>query len=68
MKRHRFGQNAPFHLNMAPTCQLPNQSLIYLLFISIACLSTSIAALIVGHLFHFGPWSRISSIKSLIGH
>jgi hypothetical protein len=55
MKRRRFGQNAPFHLNMAPTCQLPNQSL-------------KIAALIVGRLFHFGPWSRISSIKSLIGH
>ena len=68
MKRHRFGQNAPFHLNMAPTCQLPNQSLIYLLFISIASLSTSIAALIVGRLFHFGHWSQISSIKFLIGH
>jgi len=55
IKRRRFGQNAPFHLNMAPTCQLPNQSL-------------KITALIVGRLFHFGPWSRISSIKSLIGH
>jgi hypothetical protein len=33
MKRRRFGQNAPFHLNMAPTCPLPNQSLIYPLFI-----------------------------------
>jgi hypothetical protein len=33
MKRRRFGQNAPFQLNIAPTCQLPNQSLIYPLFI-----------------------------------
>ena len=62
MKRRRFGQNAPFHLNMAPTCQLPNQSLNYFLFISIASLSTSIAALIVGRLFHFGPWSLIYAI------
>jgi hypothetical protein len=57
MKRRRFGQNAPFHLNMAPTRQLPNQSVIYLLFISIASLPTSIAALIVSRLFHFHPWS-----------
>jgi len=57
MKRRRFGQNAPFHLNMAPTCQLPNQSLMYLLFISIASLPTSIAALMVSRLFHFHPWS-----------
>jgi hypothetical protein len=57
MKRRRFGQNAPFHLNMAPTRQLPNQSLMYLLFISIASLPTSIAALIVSRLFHFHPWS-----------
>jgi hypothetical protein len=33
MKRRRFGQNAPVHLNMAPACPLPNQSLIYPLFI-----------------------------------
>jgi hypothetical protein len=33
MKRRRFGQNTPFHLNIAPTHQLPNQSLIYPLFI-----------------------------------
>jgi len=33
MKRRRFRQNTPFHLNMAPTRQLPNQSLIYLLLI-----------------------------------
>jgi len=38
MKRRDFGQNVLFYLNMAPTCQLPNQSLIYLLFISIASL------------------------------
>jgi hypothetical protein len=62
MKRRRFGQNAPFHLNMAPTCQLPNQSLIYLLFISIASLSTSIAAIIVGRIFYFGHWSLIYAI------
>ena len=62
MKRRRFGQNAPFHLNMAPTRQLPNQSLIYLLFISIESLPTSIAALIVGRLFHFRPWFPIYTI------
>jgi hypothetical protein len=56
MKRRRFGQNVSFHLNMAQTRQLPNQSLIYLLFISIASLPTSIAALIVSRLFHFHPW------------
>ena len=44
------------------TRQLPNQSLIYLLFISIASLTTSISALIVGRLFHFGPWSLIYAI------
>jgi hypothetical protein len=31
-KWRRFGQNTPFHLNTAPTRQLPNQSLIYSLF------------------------------------
>jgi len=62
MKWRCFGQNAPFHLNIAPTRQLPNQSLIYLLFISIATLPTSIVALIVGRLFHFHPWSLIYAI------
>jgi hypothetical protein len=32
------------------------------LFISIASLTTSISALIVGRLFHFGPWSLIYAI------
>jgi hypothetical protein len=62
MKRRRFGQNVSFHLNMAPTRQLPNQSLIYLLFISIASLPTSIITLIVDRLFHFHPWSPIYAI------
>jgi hypothetical protein len=57
MKQRHFGQNTPFHLNMAQTCQLPNQSLMYLLFVSIASLPTSIAAFIVSRLFHFHPWS-----------
>jgi len=33
MKRRRFGQNTPFHLNMVSARSLPNQSLIYPLFI-----------------------------------
>jgi hypothetical protein len=61
-KTCRFGQNVSFHLNMASTRQLPNQSLIYLLFISIASLPTSIVNLIVDCLFHFRPWSPIYAI------
>jgi hypothetical protein len=52
MKRHRFSQNVSFHLNGN---WRPN-------------MSDSKLGLEFARVLHFGPWSRISSIKSLIGH
>jgi hypothetical protein len=64
MKRRRFGQNAPFHLNKTRRQNASNfKSLLnYLLFISIASLSISVSAPIVGRVFHFSPWPLIYAI------
>jgi hypothetical protein len=64
MKRCCFGQNAPFHLNKARRHNASNfkSALNYLLFISIASLSISVSAPIVGHIFHFSPWPLIYAI------
>ena len=52
MKRHRFGENAPFHLKGkgAKTRQISKQAFNLCVFLQ------------------FGPWSRIASIQSLIGY
>jgi len=68
MKRRRFIQNAPFHLNVAPA-YFPNSVLnlsfvllsphnvIWILRInSIASLPISVSTPIVGRAFHFSPW------------
>jgi hypothetical protein len=64
MKRRRFGQNAPFHLNKTRCQNASNfkSALNYLLFISIASLSISVSAPIVGRVFHFSPWPLIYAI------
>jgi len=64
MKRRRFGQNAPFHLNKTRRQNASNfkSALNYLLFISIASLSISVSAPIVGRVFHFSPWPLIYAI------
>jgi len=59
MKRRRFGENAPFHLNVAPKrakFQISPQSSF---FSSIASLPISVSAPLVGRVFHFSPWFRI---------
>jgi hypothetical protein len=68
MKRRRFIPNAPFHLNVAPTnffksvlnlsfVLLSPHNVIWVLRInSIASLPISVAAPIVGRVFHFNPW------------
>jgi hypothetical protein len=66
MKRRRFGENAPFHLNVAPEraeFQISPQSSF---FPSIASLPISVSAPLVGRVFHFNPWSLIYAIESLI--
>ena len=64
MKRRRFGQNAPFHLNKTRRQNASNfkSALNHLLFISIASLSISVSAPIVGLVFHFSPWPLIYAI------
>jgi hypothetical protein len=64
MKRRRFGQNAPFHLNKTRRQNASNfkSALNYLLFISIASLSISVSVPIVGRVFHFSPWPLIYAI------
>ena len=77
MKQRRFEQNAPFHLNKKKVpkrvnfqinpqsilCSIKYSNVILILKInSNASLPTSIAALIVGHLFHFGSWFLIYAI------
>ena len=66
MKRRRFGENAPFHLNVAPErakVQISPQSS----FVpSIASLPNSNLVPIFGRLFHFGPWPLISAMEPLI--
>jgi hypothetical protein len=52
MKRRRFSQNAPFHLNA-----FWRQNVL-----------DSKSGLQFKRVLHFSPWSRISSIKSLIDH
>jgi hypothetical protein len=74
MKRRRFIQNAPFHLNVAPA-YFPNSVLnlsfvllsphnvIWILRInSIAYLSISVSTPIVGRAFHYSPWPLIYAI------
>jgi len=68
MKQRRFIQNATFHLNVAPTyffksalnlsfVLLSPHNVIWILRInSIASLPISVAAPIVGRVFHFSPW------------
>jgi hypothetical protein len=70
MKRRRFGQNMPFHLNeiwrqhvnfqISPQfilCSFKSSNAILILRISsIASLPTSIVGPKVDRLFHFSPW------------
>jgi len=68
MKQRRFIQNATFHLNVAPTyffkstlnlsfVLLSPHNVIWILRInSIASFPISVAAPIVGRVFHFNPW------------
>jgi hypothetical protein len=67
MKRRRFGENAPFYLYVAPeraNVQISPQSS----FVHFNCIPAKfVPALIVGRVFHFGPWPLISLIKSPIG-
>jgi hypothetical protein len=68
MKRRRFIPNAPFHLNVAPAnffksvlnlsfVLLSPHNVIWVLRInSIASLPISVAAPVVGRVFHFNPW------------
>ena len=66
MKRRRFGENAPFHLNVAPKrakFQISPQSFF---FSSIASLPISVSAPLVGCVFHFSPWPLIYAIEPLI--
>jgi hypothetical protein len=53
MKRRRFPQNAAFHLNGKWRQKTRQIQKLVLQF---------------ARVLHFGTWSRISSIKSLIGH
>ena len=67
MKRRRFGENAPFHLNVAPKrakFQISPQSSFF--FSSIASLPISVSAPLVGRVFHFSPWPPIYAIEPLI--
>ena len=66
MKRRRFGENAPFHLNVAPERANFKSALNHLLFISIASLPNSVSAPLVGRVFHFSPWPLIYAIEPLI--
>jgi hypothetical protein len=52
VKRHRFSQNTPFHLNENWRQNASNSK----------------SGLEFARGLQFGPWSRIPSIKSLIGH
>jgi len=66
MKRRRFGENAPFHLNVAPKrakFQISPQSSFCS---SIASLPISVSAPLVGRVFHFSPWPLIYAIEPLI--
>jgi len=66
MKRRRFGENAPFHLNVAPKrakFQISPQSSF---LSSIASLPISVSVPLVGRVFHFSPWSLIYAIEPLI--
>jgi len=66
MKRRRFEENAPFHLNVAPKhakFQISPQSSF---FSSIASLPISVSAPLVGRVFHFSPWPLIYAIEPLI--
>ena len=68
MKRRRFRQNVPFHLNETrrQNTSIYKSALNYLLFISIATFKNSIAALIFGCFFHFGPCPLIYAIEPSI--
>ena len=67
MKRRRFGENAPFHLKKRrQNTQNFNSALNYLLILSIASLPISVLTLIVGRVFHLGPWPLIYAIKPSI--
>jgi len=66
MKRRRFGENAPFHLNVALERANFKSALNHLLFISIASLPNSVSAPLVGRVFHFSPWPLIYAIEPLI--
>jgi len=66
MKRRRFGENAPFHLNVAPKrakIQISPQSSF---LSSIASLPNSNPVPIFGRVFHFGPWPLNYAIEPLI--
>jgi len=66
MKQRRFGENAPFHLNMAPErakFQISPQSSF---FSSIASLPISVSAPFVGRVSHFSHWPLIYAIEPLI--
>jgi hypothetical protein len=66
MKRRRFGENAPFHLNVAPKrakFQISPQSSF---LSSIASLPISVFVPLVGRVFHFSPWPLIYAIEPLI--
>jgi hypothetical protein len=65
-EKRRFGENAPFHLNVAPKrakFQISPQSSF---FSSIASLPISVSAPLVGRVFHFSPWPLIYAIEPLI--
>jgi hypothetical protein len=66
MKRRRFGENAPFHLNVAPeraNFQISPQ----LSFVHFNCIPAKfIPALIVGRVFHSGPWPLVYAIEPSI--
>jgi hypothetical protein len=66
MKRRRFGENALFHLNVAPKrakFQISPQSSF---LSSIASLPISVSVPLVGRVFHFSPWPLIYAIEPLI--
>ena len=64
MKRRRFRQNTSFYLNKTrrQNTSIFTSAVNYLLFISIASLSISDPAPIVGRVFHFSPWPLIYAI------
>jgi hypothetical protein len=66
MKRRRFGENAPFHLNMAPEFANVHISPQSSFLSSIAPLPISVSAPLVGRVFHSSPWPLIYAIEPLI--